>query len=235
MTSWTDIPDTSVDQDSPITEELVTALRDNPKALAERDGASPHLNTTPLVSVETSSGSFVVPTGVTRLKVTATGGGQGGYAGTASGGSPTGGSGGTTSIARGATNLVRATGGSSSGPGIGTDGDLLIKGGRGHFGSGTSSGTGGHGGASFWGGGGYLSDGEAPGAGGGGGDGGDNDPPSWQPGKGGHAGGTAVGWFAVTPAETLTVTIGAGGTAGTAGTDGVDGYDGADGIMLIEY
>ena len=39
----------------------------------------------------------------------------------------------------------------------------------------------------------------------------------------------------VTPAETLTVTIGAGGTAGTAGTDGVDGYDGADGIMLIEY
>ena len=36
MTTWTDIANSEVDQDSPITQTLMTALRDNPVAIAEQ-------------------------------------------------------------------------------------------------------------------------------------------------------------------------------------------------------
>lgn len=41
MTSYTTIPDSSVDQDSAITQPLMTALRDNPVAIAENDASVP--------------------------------------------------------------------------------------------------------------------------------------------------------------------------------------------------
>jgi len=37
MTTYTTIPDTDIDQDSPVTQPLMTALRDNPLAIAECD------------------------------------------------------------------------------------------------------------------------------------------------------------------------------------------------------
>lgn len=221
MTDWTDIPSSSVDVDSPITEELMTALRDNPKALAERDDTAPHLNTTPLVQIIDVSGSWVVPDGVYRAKVIATGGGQGGDLGGTQGGG-----GGTTYLARGAADLVRASGGSSGPPGVGTVGDLLLYGGYGQtiyssiLGESLPGGTGG---ASFWGGGGRASAaGLAPGSGGGG----RNGAASNLSGDGGNSGGTAIAWIDVTPGETLTAVIGAGGSG--AG-------NGAKGIIVIEY
>lgn len=41
MTSYTAIPNGDVDQDSPITQPLMTALRDNPIAIAEQDASVP--------------------------------------------------------------------------------------------------------------------------------------------------------------------------------------------------
>ena len=41
MTTWTNIPDADIDQDSPVTQPLMSALRDNPIALAEGDPSSP--------------------------------------------------------------------------------------------------------------------------------------------------------------------------------------------------
>lgn len=39
--AWTDIPDTDVDQDSPVTVALMTALRDNPIAISDSDPGAP--------------------------------------------------------------------------------------------------------------------------------------------------------------------------------------------------
>lgn len=41
MTAWVDIPNGDIDQDSPVTQPLVTALRDNPIAIAEGTTAAP--------------------------------------------------------------------------------------------------------------------------------------------------------------------------------------------------
>lgn len=45
MTSWTEIANSLVDQDSPVTQTLLTALRDNPTAIAEGATAAPKLAT----------------------------------------------------------------------------------------------------------------------------------------------------------------------------------------------
>lgn len=39
MTTYTTIPNTDIDQDSPVTQPLMTALRDNPLAIAEADSS----------------------------------------------------------------------------------------------------------------------------------------------------------------------------------------------------
>lgn len=118
MTDWTDIPNSSVDVDSPITEELMTALRDNPKALAERDSAAPHLNTTPNFEIIVASGNWIVPAGVTRAKCQFFSGGSGDalpY-------------GGNTSVTRASDSsiLCRATASTGSTVGTMTHGDLLV-------------------------------------------------------------------------------------------------------------
>lgn len=43
MTTYTTIPDADIDQDSPVTQPLMTALRDNPIAIAEGASGAPKL------------------------------------------------------------------------------------------------------------------------------------------------------------------------------------------------
>lgn len=43
MTGFTTIPDADIDADSPITTALMTALRDNPKAIQEGDPSAPRI------------------------------------------------------------------------------------------------------------------------------------------------------------------------------------------------
>lgn len=43
MTTYTTVPNTDIDQDSPITQPLMTALRDNPLAIQEGDASAPNL------------------------------------------------------------------------------------------------------------------------------------------------------------------------------------------------
>lgn len=45
MTTYTAIPDTSIDIDSPVTQPLMTALRDNPIAIAEGSSGAPSIET----------------------------------------------------------------------------------------------------------------------------------------------------------------------------------------------
>ena len=67
MTSYTAIPNGDIDQDSPITQPLMTALRDNPIAIAEGDASVP-ANLFPTVllgTLDTTSGSSVTLSGLT--------------------------------------------------------------------------------------------------------------------------------------------------------------------------
>jgi len=43
MTTYVPIPNGDIDQDSPITQPLMTALRDNPIAIAEDDASAPKI------------------------------------------------------------------------------------------------------------------------------------------------------------------------------------------------
>lgn len=44
MTTYTNIPDGDIDQDSPVTQPLMTALRDNPIAITEGASGAPRIN-----------------------------------------------------------------------------------------------------------------------------------------------------------------------------------------------
>ena len=59
MTSYVAIPNGDIDQDSPITQPLMTALRDNPVAIAEGDASVPEIlrNTRLLGTLITTSGT----------------------------------------------------------------------------------------------------------------------------------------------------------------------------------
>ena len=196
------------------------------------------------ITVIDSSGDWTIPTGITTVKMYVTGGGGGGN---------NGGAGGTSSVESGTESIdtVSATGGSKGAAnssialatgGVGSDGDLNLRGdGGGGMGS-TGGIMGTSGGGSFFGGG-------APGRGftgsgagsagvasqantGGGGSGGGASYGAGQSGGGG-GGGTAIKYLTgLTPANTLTVTIGAGGTAGTTGNNGGAG---GSGIVVFEY
>lgn len=65
MTTYTTIPDADIDQDSPVTQPLMTALRDNPIAIAEGDSSVPEaLRSTSLLATltPTSGTSISTPT-----------------------------------------------------------------------------------------------------------------------------------------------------------------------------
>jgi hypothetical protein len=59
MTTWTEIANGDVDQDSPVTQELVTALRDNPKAIAEGSEDAPKVQGAGVNLLVRSTGSLV--------------------------------------------------------------------------------------------------------------------------------------------------------------------------------
>lgn len=61
MTTYTTIPDADVDQDSPVTQPLMTALRDNPIAIAEGDSsvAEALRSTSLLATLTPTSGTSV--------------------------------------------------------------------------------------------------------------------------------------------------------------------------------
>ena len=169
----------------------LSALADN-KAAIDSAVAAPGFSNIAVLTA--SSGTWTVPAGVTKVKITVVGGGGGGA------GSTSGGNGGVSAVS----GIAAATGGSGGflattpGPGgVGSTGTLLFKGQDGNYQSQKSPG-----GLSFLGG--------SYGAGGA--------SSSNQPSGGG--GGTAVAYTAVTPGASLSYSVGAGGTAGTGATAG---------------
>ncbi len=85
MADYTVIEDTEIDPEAPITSFLAFRFRDNPEAMAERA-----VNATQIIpeilDLQTGSGNFIVPAGVTRLRVTMVGGGGGSNGSTGGGG-----------------------------------------------------------------------------------------------------------------------------------------------------
>jgi hypothetical protein len=175
----------------------------------------------PNAQVFTANGTFTIPTGITKLKVTVVGGGAGG--------NPSSGAGGNSSVASGTESITTITGNGGSGQsgGSASNGDVNLVGGAGgpsYFFSTNINIPGSIGGSSALGGGGQAgSAGSSFGGGGGGasvltGCGGGNGN------IGGGAGGTAIKWLSsLTPGNTLSVTIGAGGSTSGGGAGGAGG------------
>jgi hypothetical protein len=186
------------------------------------------------ISVFTSSGTYTIPSGATKIKVTVVGAGGGG------GKFASGSSGGNTTVASGTQTISTITGGGGGGGlgtnytppmndngGVGTGGDINFSGsaGLGAYNPGGQS-MFGNGGAAFFGGGGVGSYNSSQGGNGlvyGGGAGGT------YAGQGGGGGGAAIKYLTVTGGNTLTVTIGAGGAGGNGTATG------AQGVVVIEY
>ena len=196
---------------------------------------------TPGQTIYTASGTFVVPTGVTQVWVTAVGGGGGGGGGAGNYGNPTGNgvngsSGGTTSFGA----YVSVAGGGGGGYGIytGRGGNPATNGGTGTPAS--TLGFGGNGGSGA-----YTLFGSR-GSGGNGGQGG-NQLTGALSGGGGGGGGTSASaavrkLVAVTPGESIAVTIGAGGAGGAGGPGyvpdpdaGNTGANGVAGQLIVEW
>lgn len=76
MTTYTDITNGQVDVDSPITSSLMTALRNNPLAIAERDTTAPQMFFRTSQQF-TSSGTWTRPSNVGAVLVEVVGGGGG--------------------------------------------------------------------------------------------------------------------------------------------------------------
>lgn len=76
MADWTNITDSVLEPGKPIRSVDALAFRDNPIAIAERATGAPRVK---VASIEllTTSGTFTVPDGVSRIKVTVIGGGGG--------------------------------------------------------------------------------------------------------------------------------------------------------------
>jgi len=213
---WRDIADGEVDSLSPVTVSLMTALRDNPKAIAQRDLGAPRVKPPSIELIDTvGSSTWTVPDGVTRLRYTLVGGGGGGgdadntLGGVGSdGGDSTlndgtntytagGGAGGTATV-----NLtIGGAGGTASGGILNLDGTFGF--GNGLVGVtplvGTSYGAGGRGG-------------QAAG------------------GAGGGSAAVVQGSIEVIPGNSLAYTIADGGAGG-----GQAGFDGVKGALILEY
>lgn len=173
----------------------------------------------PSATIYSTAGSytFTIPAGITKLKITVIGGGGGGGGST---GNST--AGGNSTVSSGTQTITTITGGGGGSwstfvGGTASNGDLNIPGSRGISLSGLLFGL--QGVSTF------------PTTYGLGGIGG-NDGGTGYPGGGG--GGTAIKWLAgVTPGNTLSVTVGAGGTK-DSGTSGGP-TNGTAGIVIFEY
>lgn len=60
MTTYTTIPDGDIDQDSPVTQPLMTALRDNPIAIAEGASGAPRINLSAVSQVVTAGAFYAI-------------------------------------------------------------------------------------------------------------------------------------------------------------------------------
>jgi len=79
-TSYTDIDDGAIDVDSPVTDDLMTLIRDNPIAMIKRLTGAPAWTVFNIVALS-GSGNWEVPVGVSRVTVILCGGGGGGGGG----------------------------------------------------------------------------------------------------------------------------------------------------------
>jgi len=182
----------------------------------------------------TANGTFTIPTGITALKATIVGGGAGGTGG---GGGSFGGNGGDSSVASGTQTITTVTAGGGNGSGSGgtcTNGTINITGGLGsNYISHSYPGAGGS--SAGWGIGGLVAVnssgvngviGSGYGAGGGGGTWGGNP-------RGGGGGATNIVYFTgLTPGNTLSVTVGSGGTGSSSTSNGANG---TQGIVIFEW
>jgi len=222
MTSYVTVPNGDIDVDSPVTTDLVTALRDNPIAIAEGSSGSPNIR----VKGQTrllfdASTTHVVPSGVTEVWYEIFAGGGGGSGSNTANSITANATNGGNSVIVSTAVTVTAAGGiggafinnatATSRPAVahssGTNGDINILGG---------GGVGGIGG---------LVEGALLG--------------DTYVGSDGSNGGYCSGSLVSVPAETLTITIGSGGAKGTssggAGVTHADGSDGGDGYIIIRY
>jgi len=193
----------------------------------------------------TSSGTWVVPSGVTKIMVFAiAGGGGGGGAGSYA---TAGGTGGTTSItgsvsgtlfslSGGGGGINNASFGTGSGVSYsGVAGVVLCyyDGTSGYIASGFGAGS------PFGGGGRTMSDVDSNGENGNGYGSGGSGACKWGASKAGGGGGSGQcilgGIYSVSPGETLTITIGANGAGGSGGVNGYKGGNGMQGFVRIIY
>ena len=204
-TSYTTLDSDDLGANKILRAATMSALDSNPVAIAQRGTDAPWLNGVGAITALTSgSGNWTVPAGVYRIKVIAVGGGGGG-----SGGGGVGGAGGTTTFS-----TMTANGGSGSSSGNGgsaTGGDINIAGTSGFF---STAGVGGNSILANIGRGGFGAQ------------------VTTNPGGGG--GGTCIKVFSVEPGDTLSYSVGVGGSAGNAG-GGNAGQAGSSGIIIIEY
>lgn len=197
------------------------------------------------MQIFTSSGTFTIPAGKTTVKATVVGGGGGGGGASAST-NFAGNAGGNSSISSGTQTITTVTANGGNGGAAGTagtsisgvaggaasNGDINVQGGGGNSvvssvstqGGASLLGFGGNSGAN-----GAGSAGNLYGGGGGAGQlGGSNL-------TGGGGGGTAIKYLtSLTPGNTITVTVGTGGTANPSGTTWIGG-NGAAGVVIFEY
>ena len=177
----------------------------------------------------TSTTTWTVPSGITKVLVTLVAGGGGG------GSTSNGGTGGAT-LFQGC--AISATGGSGGGPG--GNGSLGAGGGGGIASGGSMTINGAPGSPGYAcldtycvGGGGSAAVGVPYGSGFGSGGGGGVNPNTAWPGGGGGAGGIAVGICQVNAGSVLTLSVGLGGTAGGAAMSGATA--GQQGLILLQW
>lgn len=96
MPTYVNIPDTSLAPTQPLTQQLLTALRNNPLAIAAASPGAPHLAPSRALAFLTPGvHTWIIPTGVYRIRVLLVGGGgSGGANGDSIGGDFHGGAGG---------------------------------------------------------------------------------------------------------------------------------------------
>jgi len=190
----------------------------------------------------TSSGTWVVPSEVKKIMVFAIAGGGGGGGGGGTAGS--GGAGGTTSIVGSVSGtLISLLGGGGGAPAstLGTGAGVSYSGVAGgilRYYDGTNNyyASGFGAGSPFGGGGKSVASSNNGVSGSGYGSGGSGGCSGSSVGGGGGSGQCVLGGiYSVSPGETLTITIGAGGSGGPGGTGGYAGGNGAPGFVRIIY
>ena len=218
MTSWTDIPDSDLDPEQPITSTLAVAWRNNPIALAERASGAPWLNGVGASEILTGSGTWTVPAEVYRVRVIRIGAGGGG--GSAQGVQDSDGAivngndgadGGDTSFGA-LSPAVGGAGGYGAGTGQAGKNGAILRGGNHGMGA-----------AGYYGG--------SP----------DFSAPNLSNGTDGTAGVMEISVISVTPGSDYTYACGARGAGGSAVATGINdttgpaGGDAGNGVIILEY